>query len=124
MESKQRCFEGELRRFLITADRTCRTPWCDAPIRHINHAIPAADGGPTSADNGEGLCEACNYTREAPGWTSLPHPGRAIQITTPTGHHYTTRPPTPVGQPGLSARASPPPPSLLEQRLRDILNAA
>ncbi len=45
MDSRRRCFDGQLRRFVITADRTCRTPWCDAPIRHLDHVQPAADGG-------------------------------------------------------------------------------
>jgi hypothetical protein len=67
MDSRRRCFDGQLRRFILTADRTCRTPWCDAPIRHIDHAERAADGGETSAGNAAGLCEACNYAREAPG---------------------------------------------------------
>jgi hypothetical protein len=50
------------------ADGTCRTPYCDAPIRHTDHATPVAHGGPTSVLNGLGECEACNYAKEAPGW--------------------------------------------------------
>ncbi|WP_420713945.1 HNH endonuclease [Arthrobacter sp. H14-L1] len=40
MDSKKRLFPPGLRRFIITRDQTCRTPWCDAPIRHIDHIIP------------------------------------------------------------------------------------
>ena len=49
-------------------DQRCRTPYCDAPIRHRDHAEPHNRGGPTSALNGLGSCERCNYAKEAPGW--------------------------------------------------------
>ena len=91
MDSKARVFERGLREFVILRDQFCRTPWCDAPIRHVDHIIRAADGGPTSADNGEGLCEACNYTQEQPG------PGHVVEVTTPTGHRHRSRAPDPPG---------------------------
>ncbi len=47
MDTRRRCFDGKLRRFLIITDRTCRTPWCDAPIRHLDHPHPVAQGGQT-----------------------------------------------------------------------------
>ena len=56
-------------------DRFCRTPWCDAPIWHRDHARAAASGGLTNGDNGQGLCEACNHAKQAPGWRSRPSPG-------------------------------------------------
>jgi hypothetical protein len=49
--------------------------------------------GPTSATNGQGLCEACNYAKEAPRWRARPGPGGTVTTTTPTGHSRTTRPP-------------------------------
>jgi len=120
MDSRRRCFDGLLRQFVITADRICRTPWCDAPIRHIDHPLRAADGGETSLDNSDGLCEACNYAREAHRWVTIRLPNRVLDIVTPTGHRYRSRPPPPVGQ--TSDRASPPvSPSVVEQRLRDLL---
>ncbi|MFZ3452485.1 HNH endonuclease [Arthrobacter sp. 7Tela_A1] len=70
MESKARAFPAGLARMIRTRDQTCRTPWCDAPIRHIDHIQPRADGGPTSYANGQGLCEACNQAKEAPGWNA------------------------------------------------------
>ncbi|MFB0836357.1 HNH endonuclease, partial [Arthrobacter halodurans] len=66
MDSRARIFPEGIRRLLAARDRTCRTPWCDAPLRHHDHVVPARSGGPTSAANGEGLCEACNYAKEAP----------------------------------------------------------
>jgi len=93
MESGRRRFKGLLRRFLVLRDEVCRTPWCDAPIRHGDHVVPAARGGPTSVDNGQGLCETCNQAKEAPGWsaaTARAGPASAITVTTPTGHRYTS----------------------------------
>ena len=53
------------------------------------------EGGPTSGLNGQGLCEACNYAKAAPGWSARPRPGprHTVRTTTPTGHTYTSRAP-------------------------------
>ena len=106
MDSRARIFPPGLRRFIQARDDTCRTPYCDAPIRHLDHIIPWHDGGETTSTNGAGLCEACNHTKETPGWTARPSPeeepgnGRnsrhTIELTTPTGHTYhSTAPPLP-----------------------------
>ena len=79
MESRARTFSSGLATFIALRDGRCRTPYCDAPIRHTDHAQPWATGGPTTADNGLGLCEACNYTKQNPGW----------KVTTTTGHNHT-----------------------------------
>ncbi|MBA2531548.1 MAG: DUF222 domain-containing protein [Nocardioidaceae bacterium] len=129
MDSNRRCFDGQLRRFLISADRRCRTPWCDAPIRHLDHPLPVAQGGQTTAANSQGLCEACNYTKQTPGWHTILHPDRVVETITPTGHRYHSRPPPVIGQTGAPERASPThhrtkQHSVIEQHLRDLLNAA
>jgi len=100
MESRARRFPKGLARFIATRDDTCRTPYCDAPIRHTDHAQPHANGGPTTALNGLGECEACNYAKEAPGWTvttRLDRHGRhTAEFTTPTGaRHHSQAPPLP-----------------------------
>ncbi|PNH84738.1 HNH endonuclease signature motif containing protein [Arthrobacter sp. AFG20] len=98
MDSRRRLFPAPLRRFIQVRDDTCRTPYCDAPIRHHDHIIPWHDDGPTSLANGAGLCEACNHTKELPGWKARPRPGprHTIELTTPTGHTYrSTAPPLP-----------------------------
>lgn len=119
MDSRRRCFDGQLRRFVISADRHCRTPWCSAPIRHIDHPMRAADGGQTRADNSQGLCEACNYAREALGWRTIRKPDRVVDTMTPTGHTYPSHPPPPVG------RASPTKPDpVVERRLPGPLATA
>ena len=88
MDSHRRTFDGLLRRMITLRDDTCRTPWCDAPIRHIDHATPHATGGATSYSNASGLCERCNHTKETPGWHHTASPDH-LTVTTPTGHTYT-----------------------------------
>ena len=61
-------FPRGLAAFIGLRDQRCRTRYCDAPIRHRDHAQPRNRGGPTSATNGLGACERCNYAKEAPGW--------------------------------------------------------
>lgn len=104
MESTARLFTKAQRRFIIARDDTCRTPYCDAPIRHFDHIIPWHRGGPTTITNGAGLCEACNHTKEQPGWRAQTTSGsqprtrrrHTFGITTPTGHTYhSTAPPLP-----------------------------
>jgi hypothetical protein len=95
MDSRSRCFEGGLARFIRLRDQVCRVPWCDAPIRHSDHPEPVAADGETSRDNGQGLCEACNYAKEAPGWSvrvvaTEPH---TIEIRTPTRQVYRSQAP-------------------------------
>lgn len=100
VDSRSRTFDGALREFVVLRDQVCRNTWCDAPIRHLDHLVPVADGGATTADNGQGLCEACNYAKEAPGWRvrRLRGPHHRVVVTTPTGHRYESRAPDPPGQ--------------------------
>ncbi|WP_435744727.1 DUF222 domain-containing protein [Nocardioides sp. SYSU DS0663] len=93
MDAKGRFFRGSLARFIKLRDQVCRTLWCDAPVRHVDHALTSFQGGATSAANGQGACEACNHAKEAPGWRARPGPTGAIETITPTGHLHATRPP-------------------------------
>jgi hypothetical protein len=113
LDSRRRVFDGQLRRFLTVRDQVCRTPWCDAPIRHGDHVVPDRAGGPTTAGNGQGLCQTCNQAKEAPGWHAStldrgptldrPHaPPHRVRTTTPTGHTY-----DPTAPPVLPTRVSP-----------------
>ncbi|KUI36711.1 DUF222 domain-containing protein [Mycobacterium sp. GA-2829] len=99
MESKARAFPKGLAAFIDIRDRTCRTPYCNAPIRHHDHARPHRDHGPTSAINGLGECEACNYAKEAPGWVvtaEVVDGEHRAEFRTPTGATYwSTAPPLP-----------------------------
>ena len=119
IESRRRVFGGSLRRLLLARDgQTCRTPYCDAPIRHADHVHAHGDGGATTLTNGAGLCERCNHAKQAPGWhTNVVHTGHAppglpaddprrtdfddqpheVLITTPTGHQYRSTAPPALG---------------------------
>ncbi|GEM_PF-765780 len=66
--SMQRLFRGVLRRLVVVRDQACRTPFCAAAIRAVDHVTPARRDGPTCAHNAEGKCDRCNFTKEAPGW--------------------------------------------------------
>jgi hypothetical protein len=119
MDSTARTFPTALARFLEACDRTCRTPWCDAPVRHRDHVRSWAEGGATTADNGQGLCEGCNHTKQATGWqavtltTTHDNGTHEVETTTPTGHRHRSRAPD-----------LPPPldhASLIEIRLADHL---
>ncbi|WP_025737096.1 HNH endonuclease [Mycobacterium genavense] len=92
MESRARLFPRGLARFIELRDQRCRTPYCDAPIRHRDHAQPWAKAGPTTATNGLGSCARCNYTKEADGWqvtTNIDeNHTHTAEFTTPTGATY------------------------------------
>jgi hypothetical protein len=95
----RRLFDGHLRKLIMWRDRRCRDPYCDAPIRHIDHIQRYSDGGLTIFPNGRGECERGNYAREMPGWnvepvsSGLDNASHTIKITTPTGHSYLSRAP-------------------------------
>ena len=97
----RRRFGGWLEQLIRLRDQTCRDPFCDAMIRHIDHIRPYRVGGPTDLINGRGECERGNHVREMPGWrVDLLEPGlggrpHTIVITTPTGHRYHGEAPQP-----------------------------
>lgn len=105
LESRARLFPRGLADFIGLRDQRCRTPYCDAPIRHRDHAEPHRRGGPTSAGNGLGLCEACNQIKEADGWRVRAGTDQATgrhraEYVTPTGACYrSTAPPVATGPP-------------------------
>ncbi len=101
MESRARLFPRGLAAFIGLRDQRCRTPYCDAPIRHRDHARPWASGGATSAGNGLGLCERCNYVKDVAGWRVEPGVDETsrhtAEFTTPTGAQYRSgAPPLPT----------------------------
>ncbi|MGW6172609.1 DUF222 domain-containing protein [Arthrobacter sp. NPDC055138] len=115
MDSKARKFPDGIRRMVMARDASCAGPWCDAPIRHIDHIVAWSEGGPTTLANGQGLCERCNQSKEADGWSAKPigEPRHAVETTTSTGHTYaSTAPPLPgttVSRPTAAAAAAPRP---------------
>ncbi|HEY7007535.1 MAG TPA: HNH endonuclease [Jatrophihabitantaceae bacterium] len=117
MDSRRRLFIPAQQRFIRLRDQLCRTPWCGAPVRHIDHVQPVGEDGETRVHNGQGLCEACNYAKQAPGWqTRAPAAAHdEVIIRTPTGHRYRSRPPDP---PGIRRHRSP-----VELQLENLLAA-
>jgi hypothetical protein len=100
-DRRRRRLPQDLARLIVARDQQCRDPFCDAPIRHIDHVRRFADGGPTTLANSRGVCARGNYVREMPGWevrvlagglAGQPH---AVRVTTPTGHAYVSRAPQP-----------------------------
>jgi hypothetical protein len=86
--------------------------------------VPVCEGGATSAANGQGLCQACNLAKQAPGWSARAGPGGAgdaVVVTTPTGHRCTGTAPAPPGGPVARGR---PAGSDLEEILRRMLDDA
>jgi hypothetical protein len=120
MDSVARAFPKNLALFLDLRDQSCRTPYCDAPIRHHDHIAAYADGSATSAENGQGLCEYCNHAKQAPGWQTRPL-GRSpdqpheVETTLPAGHTARSRAPA-APLPGHHRSAS-----HLEWGLTDLL---
>ena len=105
LASRARRVPRGLAQHVVARDQSCRTPWCDAPIRHTDHVVAFAAGGRTEAANLQGLCERCNYAKQAPGWRAGPAPGRpgerhSVIVRTPTGDLYpSTAPPLPGAEP-------------------------
>jgi hypothetical protein len=101
MESKARLFPKGLARFISIRDETCRTPYCDAPIRHTDHAKPHRRDGATTGVNGLGDCAACNYAKEAPGWRVYtvgdPEGRHVAEFVTPTGARHQSKAPPLLG---------------------------
>jgi len=90
-DSRSRCFPTGLADLIRARDgHRCTAPYCDAPARHTDHVVRAADGGPTGFDNGRAVCELHNHLREQPGWWVEPTV-YGTRTTTPTGHTYGAR---------------------------------
>ena len=119
MDSRARTAPCGLADLVRTRDAgSCRTLWCDAPARHVDHVVPHAVGGPTSSANLQGLCEGCNYVRQAVGWHATAHdppdddeapdPLRrhTVITTTPTGHTYVSTAPALPGAPSPTSEAT------------------
>jgi len=96
MDTRRRRFSGALATFIRLRDQVCRDPYCDAPIRDLDHLHDHAAGGPTSADNGIGLCQRGNLVDQIPGWRTT-GTSRQRFVVTPTGHTYPSRPPPALG---------------------------
>jgi len=105
MDAKTRCFVGGLRQFEMFRDQRCRLT--DGRIVDIDHIVPVADGGPTTAANGEGLSKNSHVVKDHPGVTVRTKPPQQggdrldgfrvhapdVTWTLPTGRSYRFPPP-------------------------------
>lgn len=111
MGSVSRIFPAGLRSMITLRDQHCRTPFCDAPIRTLDHINPHRDHGPTSYRNGQGYCLRCNLTKESEAYacwvrgspdeghphrddSGLPH---EVLIRTPSGQEAASLAPPILG---------------------------
>ncbi|MFE5774886.1 DUF222 domain-containing protein [Brachybacterium sp. NPDC056505] len=86
MESRARAFPARLGYLVRLRDFRCAGPYCASSIRQIDHIQPHAQGGATSADDGQGLCAHCNSTKELLGTAE-----RAGEETDPHRVHWRSR---------------------------------
>jgi hypothetical protein len=106
MDSESRSVPPKLRDLIEMRDQFCRTPYCDAPIRHIDHVYQVRRGGTTTEINLDGRCVCCNQVKETEGWEEHLVRGQrhTILITTPGGQMYRAMAPplpgTPESPPG------------------------
>lgn len=118
MESRARAFPVGLSRLIRWRDVTCRTPWCNAVIRQIDHVLPHHRGGPTSLENGQGLCVRCNLAKEHGLWEVTPLDegpagtggSEGLRWTSPHGAVRCSSPPS-VGPPIISSAEGSDPPA-------------
>lgn len=97
VDGRRRLFSGPLRRFVIARDQECAMPYCHAPIQDVDHVTRARDGGATTADNGQGLCRACNLDKETEGLRTevvrAADGTRAVRVRTRYGQTHHSQPP-------------------------------
>lgn len=78
-------------------DTGCRLPVCTARVRQLDHIKAFADGGLTTPDNLQGLCERSHLAKSHPGWTVTGDANTVVTWRTPTGHRYYSLPPPATG---------------------------
>lgn len=96
MDSRARAFPGLLAAFVRLRDQVCRTPFCGAQIKHIDHVQPVAQGGETCVHNAAGDCARCNYAKEHPDLQVTGNADRYVVRT--RGIEATSRAPDPPGR--------------------------
>jgi hypothetical protein len=92
VDPRRRRFHPADAAFVDVRDQCCRQPGCDAAIADHDHVRRHVDGGPSTRDNGQGICEGHNLVKEMPGWSARVVSDRrsthTVEVRTPTGHTY------------------------------------
>jgi hypothetical protein len=92
-DPRRRRFDGPLASYLKARDRTCRQPGCDCRIRDLDHITAHQHDGPTTPDNGQGLCRRSHTFKHLPGWNVTRTNTGDLRWRTATGHTYTSKTP-------------------------------
>ncbi|MEU0092336.1 DUF222 domain-containing protein [Kribbella sp. NPDC006257] len=94
-----------LDRYVRWRDRTCQFPGCNRPAEFadLDHRIPFAVGGRTTAANLWCLCRHHHRLKHEGGWQIHPNPDGSYTWTSPTGRSYRNnatiyQPPDPTDQ--------------------------
>jgi hypothetical protein len=83
-----------LDRYVRWRDRTCQFPGCNRPAEFadLDHRIPFATGGRTTAANLWCLCRHHHRLKHEGGWQIHPNPDHSWTWTSPTGRRYRNNP--------------------------------
>ncbi len=109
-----RLASANLRDAMITRDRGCRFPHCDAPAVwvHAHHLDHWENGGTTDLANLVGLCATHHGVIHRHGWSLSRHDDGTLVFRRPDGHTLTSPPPR---------RHRPPPLPLHHPHLHDLV---
>jgi hypothetical protein len=85
----------DLAEFVIARDQTCTFPGCARRAHRceLDHRISFQSGGSTSPENLGAVCKRHHTAKHQADWTSHREPDGSHTWTSPTGHHYRSRPP-------------------------------
>ncbi len=104
----------DLTDFVIARDGICAFPGCsrNAARCDIDHRIPYNKDGSTNPENLAALCKRHRRLKHETGWTLHRQTNGTYHWTSPTAHHYETRPPDrPVDtSPNRTVQGGPDPP--------------
>lgn len=72
-DARRRLFRGSLRDFIVARDQTCRTPYCDAPIREADHVVAWITGAVSRPPTKARACaDAATSTNKRPSGPPRP----------------------------------------------------
>ena len=93
MDTRRRAFPAKLRRFIDLRDRRCRTPWCDAPIRHADHPSASPTAARPANRTAKASAKPATTPRKPPAGAPRPPPAASSRppprpdTPTPATHH-------------------------------------
>jgi hypothetical protein len=101
-DTGRRRFDGAVRRLVKVRDRRCRHPYCNAPIRDVDHREEWSDGGRTTASNGDSYCKRCHRIKDHAAVTVVTtdpelHDAYRIEWRTPSGSGHRSLAPPALG---------------------------